>query len=448
MGDSRHNSSCGRRLARNVMAAGGFADDAAFAVHRHCAVSLLRAHRIARGHTLVEAVELLKKILRSRGAPSEGLAHQQLSRWENGRDVPTPRYLDALCALYRTRPDRLGFGNDYSDVDRRVLTNPTTIGAEPALLSVPELPISRTGIPDRGATAYLDLLEELTEAAGYVLYTAAPTEFIPARMADLARIKAGLMSVRSPSIQRRLYRVFAKNAGFIGIRIIDVGSLDDSLEWFGIASRASRLAGDIGVEAWIVGHVCTSCGWYGRFLDSSLAAARMAQSAGGGRPNAAAVFGYLAEAGVQARMACRRETLAAIRTADRMFAALPEAETVADGCHITEYFLRWHQSAALTAIGARTDADVLRTRALELPFSRQDRVGEAALYLDEAASKVEEGELDWGCRIIAEVWGRTPLEYRVGQIPRRALQILDGVKSTDAASAEVHAVRDLLRRPV
>ncbi|MFD6161040.1 hypothetical protein ACFWF7_42860 [Nocardia sp. NPDC060256] len=313
-----------------------------------------------------------------------------------------------------------------------------------------ELPCGHTDVPDRGraAIAYLDFLEELTAAAGYMLYTAAPTDFIPARMADLARIKACLMTVRSPSIRRRLYRVSAINAGFIGIRIIDVASLDDALEWLGVAHRAGRSAGDVGIQAWIAGHVCTSCAWYGRFLESGLAAARMAQSAGDSRPNAAAVFGYLAEAGVQARMACRGEALAAIRAADRMFTALPEAETVADGCHITEYFMRWHQSVALTAIGARTDADALRTRALELPFSRQDEVGTAALHLDEAASKVEEGEVDWGCRIIAEVWERTPPEYRVGQIPRRALQILDSVKPADAAGTGVHAVRDLLRHPV
>ena len=41
------------------------------------------------------------------------LSHQRVSQWENGADVPSPRYLDALCRLYSSRPDKLGFGNDY-----------------------------------------------------------------------------------------------------------------------------------------------------------------------------------------------------------------------------------------------------------------------------------------------------------------------------------------------
>jgi hypothetical protein len=58
--------------------------DAAAAIHAHCGVSLLRAYRIAHGHTLLETVELLKTILRENGTPSEGLAHQRVSRWEKG----------------------------------------------------------------------------------------------------------------------------------------------------------------------------------------------------------------------------------------------------------------------------------------------------------------------------------------------------------------------------
>jgi len=43
-----------------------------------------------------------------------GLSHQTVSRWETGADFPSSHYFDALCRLYHTRPDRLGFGHDYS----------------------------------------------------------------------------------------------------------------------------------------------------------------------------------------------------------------------------------------------------------------------------------------------------------------------------------------------
>ncbi|MFE3544640.1 helix-turn-helix domain-containing protein [Nocardia sp. NPDC059177] len=460
--DSQHNSSCGRRVARAATAAGSSAYDAALAVHRHCGVSLLRAHRTAQGYTLVEAVGLLKEILQTDGA---GLAHQRLSQWENGLDTPTPRYLDALCRLYRTRPDRLGFGHDYSDhepsptprfeeiVERRHFLSSAAAGA--VFLS---LPVSTTGqlIGEHSAPSgrkpsamYLDLLEELTEENGYALYTAPPEEYVPARMIDLARIQACLLSSSAGDAQRRLHRAFAKNAGFIAIRLNDVAGVDDTFEWFGVARRAARRAGDAEVEAWIAGHICDACACYGHSFKPGLTAARLAQSRGNsGQPNAQAVYGYLAEAGVQARMGRRRETLDAVRNADQMFAALPESETVADGLHVTEYFLRWHQSNALTMIGMKDHADPLRTRALELPFSRQDLVGEALLRLDEAALSLGAEQLEEGCRTITDMWDALPAGFRSGQIPRRALQVLDGVPPARSANREVRATRELIETAV
>ncbi|MEV0064572.1 helix-turn-helix transcriptional regulator [Nocardia sp. NPDC050718] len=407
---------------------------------------------------MVEVVGLLKDILQTDGS---GLAHQRLSQWENGMDTPTPRYLDALCQLYRTRPDRLGFGHDYSDpepgptprfeeiVERRHFLSSAAAGA--VFLS---LPVSTAGQPTsdhrvsanrKPSTAYLDLLEELTEESGFALYTAPPEEYIPARMIDLARIQACLLTSSAADVQRRLHRTFAKNAGFIAIRLNDVAGVDDTFEWFSVARRAARRAGDIEVEAWIAGHICDACACYGHSFKSGLAAARLAQSCGGnGHANAPAVFGYLAEAGVQARMGRRRETLDAVRNADRMFAALPDTETVADGLHVTEYFLRWHQSNALTMIGMKSQADPLRTRALELPFSRQDQVGEALLQLDQAALCLGAKDLEQGCRTITDMWDRLPAGFRTGQIPRRALQVLDGVPPAYSECREVRATRELI----
>ncbi|MEV0292768.1 hypothetical protein [Nocardia sp. NPDC050710] len=413
---------------------------------------------------MIEAIEMMKHILRARGTPADSLAHQRLSRWENCLDMPTPRYLDALCLLYRSRPDRLGFGHDYSDqepisplgleitVDRRHFLGAATVSAVvmPTMSSTSRASTGVGYIPSdgRAAAAHASLLEDMTEENGYGLYTEAPAEFISARMVDLGRIEACLLTATTSDIRHRLHRVLAKNAAFIAIRLNDVAGVEDTFDWFGIARRAARRSGDTAVEAWIAGHICDACTCHGRAAKSGLVAARVAQTAGDSRPHAAAVFGYLAEAGVQARMGRGRETLDAVRNADRMFAALPEAQTVADGLHVTEYFLRWHQSNALTAIGERRQAEVLRQRALDLPFSRQDEVGGALLRLDEAASHMRDGELEGGCRVIATAWNALPVEYRVGQIPRRVVQILDDVQPVHARSREVREVRELLESSV
>jgi excisionase family DNA binding protein len=37
-----------------------------------------------------------------------------LWRWETGERDPSRKHLDRLCRVYQTRPDRLGYGRDYT----------------------------------------------------------------------------------------------------------------------------------------------------------------------------------------------------------------------------------------------------------------------------------------------------------------------------------------------
>ena len=67
-----------------------------------------------------------------------------------------------------------------------------------------------------------------------------------------------------------------------------------------------------------------------------------------------------------------------------MFTALPDAAAVADGIRIPEYFLRWHQSNALSTVGEGRPAGPLRARARELPMAAADVVGRKLLDLDGA----------------------------------------------------------------
>lgn len=457
MTNSAQSTKQARRVAHAVHLAGGSEHQAALAVHHQCGLSLLRAHRVARGYTLAEAVELLKEVLASRGTPSAGLSHQRLSQWEHGRDVPTPRYLDALCYLYRTRPDRLGFGNDYSPPDpisdngiqdamnrRNFLglasAGAATVAVHPAAeLFGEEITASRAR---PATTAHVASLEERTEQVGYHLYTA-PADFIPARMVDLARIQSCLLNTRSEDLRRRLHRLYAKNAGLIAMRLTDVAGAGDAFEWYGIARRAARRAQDETVQAWIAAWTCDACAGYRR-LDLGLAAARAAQSVGAEHANSAAVLGYLTEAGVQARSGRYRETLDAVRKADRMFDRLPENATVADGFHASEYLLRWHQANALALVGAHEHATPLRARVLELPAARHDRVGVALLQLDDAAAALDAGQAEQCCRTIAGAWNRLPDDLRFGLVHERIVEILDSLESRRIAIPEAAGVRQLL----
>ena len=446
--EAQHHSACGRRIAEQIAWAGGSSHDAALAIHEHCHVSLLRAHRIAHGYTLIDAADRLKEILKERGIPSEGLAHQTVSRWETGADSPTPRYFDALCFLYRTRPDRLGFGHDYSDERPRPDAADTGAISSQGAEIIEALRIAGLGSARiNGATARraVEFFEHRADRSGYDLYTAAPADFVPARMIDIAGIQKVLLQRQPASLERRLYRVLGKNAGFIGVRLTDVAGLQETFHWFGVARHAARRAQDAGVEAWNAGHLSDAHACYSHSLPKGLETARVAQLANGARANSAALFGYLAEAGVQARLGRRRETLEAVRTAERIFDALPATMIAADGIRIPEYFLRWHQSNALSIVGESRLADPLRQRAMKLSCTSGDMVGRSLLYLDRAALQFRAGELDGASDSIRQAWAGVPADFHVGQIPARTKTIMSTLPANLAGTSEVRTLMDYLR---
>ncbi|MGH8901290.1 MAG: hypothetical protein ACRDYA_06305 [Egibacteraceae bacterium] len=77
-------------------------------------VSLLKAHRLARGWTRAQAVEAILATY-DVGGWRPNLTEQRLCAWEHDPKVrPGEDYLDRLCRVYETRPDRLGYGHDYT----------------------------------------------------------------------------------------------------------------------------------------------------------------------------------------------------------------------------------------------------------------------------------------------------------------------------------------------
>ncbi|MFI9510063.1 helix-turn-helix domain-containing protein [Nocardia sp. NPDC052566] len=379
-------------------------------IRAHCGVSLLRAHRVAHGYTLVEVAQRLRQLLPAGETSNRGLSHQSVSRWETGLDMPSYQSLDALCRLYRTRPDRLGFGNDYTPDESAFPDDSPLVAATPP--------------GGRGGWKTVHALEEGLELSGYLVYVLPPSEYIPARMRDLAAIQQLTLADQSAELRRRLMRLEAILAGLIAFRLNDVAGMQDTFMWFYKARRAARQAGDTALEAWLGGHMAHGHECYRHALDQGLAAARSAQAASGRAPTSGCVFGLLAEADIHARIGHRREAIDAITGAERMFAALPSTATTDDNLGTSEYILRWHQSHALTAIGDRRSGEEIRQRVLELPMAAKDHVGRSLLDLDLAALLERQGELDQACELIRRVWHTLPAELRAGQVQRYVSQLV------------------------
>jgi transcriptional regulator with XRE-family HTH domain len=77
----------------------------------------LEACRLARGWSRTEVAARLDALYELDHLAPPRVSSAELCRWEHGQRRPSDERLEYLCRLYETRPDRLGFGVDYSPTD-------------------------------------------------------------------------------------------------------------------------------------------------------------------------------------------------------------------------------------------------------------------------------------------------------------------------------------------
>lgn len=117
---SRHDRDDLQRKAREICARGkelGRSRDDIVdeIVTRLPGIHGLEAYRIAEGWTRRQMSQAIDALYISDGLFPPHLRTSEISAWEHGRRVPRPERQEYLCRLYRTRPDRLGFGRDFSE---------------------------------------------------------------------------------------------------------------------------------------------------------------------------------------------------------------------------------------------------------------------------------------------------------------------------------------------
>ncbi|WP_371496227.1 helix-turn-helix domain-containing protein [Kitasatospora sp. NBC_00374] len=76
----------------------------------------LEVHRWAHGWGRGELSARIDIAYQQDGLMAPGISDPEICRWEHGQRRPSDERIDYLCRVYGTRPDRLGFGRDYSGV--------------------------------------------------------------------------------------------------------------------------------------------------------------------------------------------------------------------------------------------------------------------------------------------------------------------------------------------
>src|SRR5919198_1098928 len=171
-------------------------------------ISALWAGGLAKGWRRSELLDRL----RQQGDPS--VDESMLWRWEIGERDPSKEHLDRLCQVYRTRPDLLGYGHDYSgrgEVSRTLRLDPRPLHAEP--LAMGQAPLADMANHYRAVRLALGRRQRVAE-------------------------------------RRRLARVAARLGGHLGLLLWDEDE-PVALAYFDASLVAAEEAGDPALGTWL-----------------------------------------------------------------------------------------------------------------------------------------------------------------------------------------------------
>ena len=115
----------------------------------------LEAWRLAHGWSRTEVSARLDALYDADGLAAPRISSAELCRWEHGQRRPSDERIEYLCRLYSTRPDRLGFGMDYSHAEVGHLARAGITDLWPAPAPRPTLTLSSGCVPRKRKSRYL-----------------------------------------------------------------------------------------------------------------------------------------------------------------------------------------------------------------------------------------------------------------------------------------------------
>lgn len=436
-----------------------------------CGITMLKAHRLARGWTAQQAVDELHHMVARLGLSAQRLSRTQLAHFESGRR-PGDAYRDLLCRLYRTGPVQLGWCVDYSassveDEHPRSASTATHEEADDmkrrnalrALVGAGGLGLS-TGWLDRvdGIRAaadqhlnsttvsptVLDRWEVTVAGHGFAFKHRPPAELLADVLLDFAELARHMRHRQTSEHLTRLCRALAMTAGLIGNLLTDLGHHRQARGWFATAGSAADETRDRTLASWVRAREATLHLYHGRPPQTALALATEAAARAGRTACTGAALAASTEARAWARLGVPTRALAALDRAERISGQL-DADGRANSIFGYPYRqLVFHREATLTLAGKVDDARAAQKEALAL-YPASEHVNPTLIRLDGSMCLVAAGDTAGGCDTATKYLLGVPDSYRTPLVLSRAREILDRIPVAHHDAKPVRNYRALVR---
>jgi hypothetical protein len=497
----QHGKNCARQHRERCEREGLRPWQVAQAIHRCCSVTLLKAHRLAREWTLDHVAEQGRNICVEQGLGQPSLSAQRLSHWESGREAPSPKYLDLLCQIYRTRPDRLGFGHDYSDEEAGT---PAATSTEIALPTRPESDVAPLRSaeptpwvggggkrPDSGEEAeeemrrramlqgillgagvslsgpMVEAIDSVRRQADRVLdastvsattidhweetahqYASAYMRVAPVRLlrdvvADFADVQQFAQARQPLEYQKRLCYITGQLAGITGVLLIDLGDFRQARAWFHTARLAADETGDRWLRSWVRAEEAGVPYYYGQPLEA-IRVAREARSVARDLPCSGGVMGAAMEARALARIGNTAAARQALKVAEGIFERLPRQDREPGAFGFPEQRLRIYASSVFTQTGDVKEARSQQDRGLNLVKQSRIPTPRSLLNFDKAHTLVTSNELVEAATVATSAVFDLPVEHRTDIVINRAREVAHSVPENRRQIPQVKAFMDML----
>ncbi|MGW0770801.1 helix-turn-helix domain-containing protein [Streptomyces sp. NPDC002676] len=459
MKHASHRPSCAKQLRQEALPRGESPSEIARTIHDHCAVSLLRAQRLARGLTLKEAATGLNTLGVGReDAPR--VDGDQLGHWETGRQ-PRPTTLALLCEFYgRCTPQDLGF-EGAADAARPPSSALVLTGQLPSLLTTTraftadpleqEVDAARRSV-DRTLAAgtvsanQLDLLDEqVLWAREQYVYTA-PAPMIKVLLEHLAEVES-LAEHRQPAaVQVRLSELTAMLATLIADALMKLGQLTRSQSWYATARNAADDSGNTDLRARVRAQAAMLPYYYGP-PEAAVSLAREARIISRGRPSATTAFASAAEARALAKLGDVEGAEAALRYAAAAFeqsgAGWPADD---DAFGFPERRFKLYESGTLTALGRTRQARRIQETALRL-YPSKTGIDPALLNLEAALCLAHDRSATEACQLAGATFLRMVPEHRTPIVEERAREVIGALPPGAQSGRAARELREILELP-